>query len=438
MESTAEAAPHALHSDSVEDDLPVAIASAATQGDATTILEWLSSEPDGCVNATCEAPNGAVRGITMLMLAASFGRAHLMEALLDHGAEIDRHSSIGNTALMYAAISGQAQIVELLVQRKANLDMQNRRGFTPLMYATQAGHSAVLELLGSAGANADLRSIDGRTALQMAEKQEQRVAPDSPAAAPPNTECSTSVADGTANEAVREEAEVDVLRAKMEAEQASLERKRVEREARRLARQSELAKAQQSHVPDQEPVPVEAPAVAEEATQEETVAAVDAAEALAAKPPETATADEPTADAPTADAPTADALTADAPTADAAVTPSLSMSPPENVGMVETVPTTQQAQAAGASALSPSTFSPQTVRVAEMEAARPSETALSLASPPGLAWLALYAGATLLGAIVGSVEARVDGKHSDKETGATLSSPSSILASTLSRWISVS
>ena len=77
MESTAEAAPHALHSDSVEDDLPpplpVAIASAATQGDATTILEWLSSEPDGCVNATCEAPNGAVRGITMLMLAASFG-----------------------------------------------------------------------------------------------------------------------------------------------------------------------------------------------------------------------------------------------------------------------------------------------------------------------------------------------------------------------------
>ena len=46
----------------------------------------------------------------------------VVELLLQRGAEIDLHNSVGWTALMYAADNGHERAVELLLQRGAEVE----------------------------------------------------------------------------------------------------------------------------------------------------------------------------------------------------------------------------------------------------------------------------------------------------------------------------
>ena len=129
---------------------PDAVVAAAERGEEEAVLAYL--EGGGRADATYE--RGGVSGLTLLMRAAQEGHERVVELLLQHGAEINLHSSNGLTALMTAANQGDERLVELLIRRGAEINPQNNKGGTALMAAARNGHERVVELL--------LRRADGR------------------------------------------------------------------------------------------------------------------------------------------------------------------------------------------------------------------------------------------------------------------------------------
>lgn len=88
------------------------------------------------------------KGWTLLMDAAQKGNLHVVEVLLQHGANVDQTTPDGAAALFVAASFGRAEIVEVLLQKNANINLattiENR---TPLIDACENGHLGVVEIL---------------------------------------------------------------------------------------------------------------------------------------------------------------------------------------------------------------------------------------------------------------------------------------------------
>lgn len=79
--------------------------------------------------------------------AASAGEAHIVQAALNKGADIEARYSDGYTALMSAADHGHTSIVQLLLSRGANVDARCNGGQTALHWAVWNGHLAAAEML---------------------------------------------------------------------------------------------------------------------------------------------------------------------------------------------------------------------------------------------------------------------------------------------------
>ena len=77
---------------------------------------------------------------TPLMEAASGGYADIVKLLIDHGANVNAKSSVGNTALTYACCGGYEDVVKILLDAGADVEHQNENGHTPLMEAASCGH----------------------------------------------------------------------------------------------------------------------------------------------------------------------------------------------------------------------------------------------------------------------------------------------------------
>ena len=107
---------------------------------------------------------------TVLMTAARTGVAGVVNALLDHGAEVDaRDGHHGQTALMWAAAEGHEAVVRTLLARGAALDARSdATGFTPLLFAARTGDLDLMRVLLAAGADVDEAANDGTTALSIA------------------------------------------------------------------------------------------------------------------------------------------------------------------------------------------------------------------------------------------------------------------------------
>ncbi len=77
---------------------------------------------------------------TPLMEAASGGYSDIVKLLIDHGANVNAKSSVGNTALTYACCGGYEEVVRILLEAGADVEHQNENGHTPLMEAASCGH----------------------------------------------------------------------------------------------------------------------------------------------------------------------------------------------------------------------------------------------------------------------------------------------------------
>jgi ankyrin repeat protein len=140
---------------------------AAAVGDVAAIAAALDREPAALGGRSPD-------GWPALHLAAHFGRAEAVEALLAAGADVAMLSDNAerNTAL-HAALAGRrvVRIVLALLGSGASVTTQAGGGYTPLHIEAFHGDVALIEMLLAHGADAAARADDGRTALAIAEEK---------------------------------------------------------------------------------------------------------------------------------------------------------------------------------------------------------------------------------------------------------------------------
>lgn len=139
---------------------------AAAVGDAPRLRAALRADPGA-------ARGFAVDGWTPLHLAAFFGRADAVEALLAAGADLRAVSrnAHGNMPL-HAALAGHApgRIAVMLLARGADPRATDRAGYTPLHHAAARGDVAMINAILALGVDVDARNHDDETPLALAEK----------------------------------------------------------------------------------------------------------------------------------------------------------------------------------------------------------------------------------------------------------------------------
>ena len=95
-------------------------------------------------------------GTTIMMTAASYGYADVVEALINEGADYNAEDSNSQTALSYAARNGHIDTVKVLLkEKKINIDAFNGRA---LRGASYYGWYDVVELLIKGGADVNAKS----------------------------------------------------------------------------------------------------------------------------------------------------------------------------------------------------------------------------------------------------------------------------------------
>jgi len=111
-------------------------------------------------------------GNTPLMwVVASDGSEELMEAIIDHGADINAQNFIGETALFVASSRGFSEKVELLLENGARTQISNLDGASPLHAACAGGHSEVVTLLIQYGAFLNVGDDEEDTPLHWAVRE---------------------------------------------------------------------------------------------------------------------------------------------------------------------------------------------------------------------------------------------------------------------------
>jgi uncharacterized protein len=112
----------------------------------------------------------AADGFYPLGLAAFFGHRAIVEFLLKNGADVKTAARNAQkvTALHAGATRGDAEIVKMLLDAGADPNARQERGFVPLHSAVANGNVPVVELLLKHGARPDAKADDGKTAGDMA------------------------------------------------------------------------------------------------------------------------------------------------------------------------------------------------------------------------------------------------------------------------------
>jgi ankyrin repeat protein len=147
----------------VADDPTLAIFAAAIFGDAAEI-ETLLAGNRSLVNAV--SPDGWLP----LHLAAHFGHADAVRALLNKGAKADAPSTnaMRNTALHAAAAGRSSAVAKLLLDAGADANARQSGGWTPLHSVAQSGDVEFARVLTEAGADVSVRADNQQRPLDLA------------------------------------------------------------------------------------------------------------------------------------------------------------------------------------------------------------------------------------------------------------------------------
>lgn len=132
--------------------------------------EWCHRRRDsGSWQQHCTQEDGAERtAMTPLALAASCGHLAVCERLLKAGADPNRGDYPTNTPLLHAAAAGNAGLVELLLDHGALANLGRKDGTTPLLLAVAGDHMAAVSVLLARGAVANAADETGWTPLHRA------------------------------------------------------------------------------------------------------------------------------------------------------------------------------------------------------------------------------------------------------------------------------
>lgn len=111
--------------------------------------------------------------LTPIHLAARSGHLHVVEALLEAGANPDSRDDGGMSPLHKAAENGFLEIVQLLISKKVSIDPGafGRGMYTPMMMAVMKDHLEIVETLLLAGADPCKKDKRGRTCYTHAEEK---------------------------------------------------------------------------------------------------------------------------------------------------------------------------------------------------------------------------------------------------------------------------
>ncbi|XP_069702349.1 ankyrin homolog [Periplaneta americana] len=104
---------------------------------------------------------------TLLMYAAWWGDHHMVQSLVERGANMDV-DDYGRAALFYAAWHGSEQIVQYLISRGMNPSAKSWLGLTSLMIAARLGNLPLTDVLLAAKADPQAMNVRGYTALHIA------------------------------------------------------------------------------------------------------------------------------------------------------------------------------------------------------------------------------------------------------------------------------
>lgn len=142
---------------------PLDIFEASAIGKAGRVAELIQTDP-GLVNAF------SGDGFQPLGLAAFFGHADVVDALLRAGAHVNVASSNPMRVMpLHSAVANRnVAIARVLVEHGADVNATQQDDFTPLMEAAQNGDLETARLLLDHGADPAVTKTGGLTALMMA------------------------------------------------------------------------------------------------------------------------------------------------------------------------------------------------------------------------------------------------------------------------------
>jgi ankyrin repeat protein len=100
--------------------------------------------------------------------AIQLGNVDQMEVYLKQGMKIDELSKIGATPLIYAIWGSHTHVVQLLIEYGAEVNLETERFGSPLSIATQVGNITNCQSLLDAGASIESPGKDGNTVLMEA------------------------------------------------------------------------------------------------------------------------------------------------------------------------------------------------------------------------------------------------------------------------------
>lgn len=117
-------------------------------------------------------PNRDIDGIPLLCVTAMSGKNHIVDALIEGGANVNAPDLAGQTPLLLAMQLGTDAIILSLVRAGAHVDVVNQDGLTPLQILMRFRSTdsiwALVDPLVQAGANIHAAAPDGLTPLGVA------------------------------------------------------------------------------------------------------------------------------------------------------------------------------------------------------------------------------------------------------------------------------
>ena len=103
------------------------------------------------------------------LLAVLNGKFHIVNILIDHGAQIQaKTKNHGETPLHIAVRKGKLEVAKILIDRGAQIEAKNNIEITPLHWAVDEHHLEIAQFLIEKGAQIETKGKNGLTLLHKA------------------------------------------------------------------------------------------------------------------------------------------------------------------------------------------------------------------------------------------------------------------------------